>query len=138
MDPFERGRLGQNGWMHPEGVGPGLIFGAGNKLRADGPYLDLYREFTDALTGAARVITIGYSFRDAHVNEALRRWTTTAAEGSLLRIGRTTEEVPDVVRSWDLTGIDLQVVPGRAKDTMISLMAPMPKLQAPPPSSEES
>jgi len=42
-------------------------------------YLDLYREFKDVLAEDRQVIVIGYSFRDAHVNEAVRRWCWSMA-----------------------------------------------------------
>jgi hypothetical protein len=53
---------------------PLVIFGQRTKLRADGPFLDLLREFAGALEEASSLVVIGYSFRDAHVNEYLRRW----------------------------------------------------------------
>jgi hypothetical protein len=53
---------------------PAIVFGAGNKLRYYGPFLDLMRAFTDALYTAEYVVTIGYGFRDPHINEALRIW----------------------------------------------------------------
>jgi hypothetical protein len=78
-----------------------VIFGAGNRLRPDGPYLDLYREFKDVLAEDRQVIVIGYSFRDAHVNEAVCRWVLEhGQEGALLRIGSLTDVVPPIVNRW--------------------------------------
>lgn len=53
---------------------PGVIFGEGNKLRADGPFLPLFGEFSSRLTRCDDVLVVGYSFRDDHVNSALMRW----------------------------------------------------------------
>jgi hypothetical protein len=52
-----------------------LLFGHGNaKLRADGPFLPLLAQFESQLAAANRLVIIGYSFRDTHINEILRRW----------------------------------------------------------------
>jgi hypothetical protein len=51
-----------------------LIFGHGSKLRAEGPSLSLRGAFEEALSGTDRLITVGYSFRDPHVDDVIRRW----------------------------------------------------------------
>jgi hypothetical protein len=51
-----------------------LIFGAGNKLRIEGPYLDLLLAFRAQLASVRHVEVCGYSFRDAHINHMLRIW----------------------------------------------------------------
>ncbi len=52
-----------------------LLFGHGNaKLRADGPFLPLLTQFESQLAAASRLVVIGYSFRDTHINEIIRRW----------------------------------------------------------------
>lgn len=53
---------------------PAVIFGQRGKLRAEGPFLGLLAEFEKALSLRTRVVAIGYSFRDDHVNEVLSRW----------------------------------------------------------------
>jgi hypothetical protein len=53
---------------------PALIFGSGNKLRIDGPYLDLLFEFRSRLAEHSTLSVCGYSFRDAHVNHVLLSW----------------------------------------------------------------
>lgn len=57
---------------------PALIFGGGNKLRADGPFLDLLSEFRRRLDQSDRLTIIGYSFRDDHVNHLIARWFNNA------------------------------------------------------------
>lgn len=54
---------------------PVLVFGQRNKLRADGPFLSLLSEFENMLSESDRLIVVGYSFRDDHINEIIRRWT---------------------------------------------------------------
>lgn len=48
---------------------PAIIFGQGNKLTAEGPYLELLRHFGTGLEEHDNLLVIGYSFRDAHVNQ---------------------------------------------------------------------
>jgi hypothetical protein len=108
---------------------PGIIFGAGNKLRPDGPYLDLYVEFKNALTSARRVIVIGYGWGDPHVNELLRRW---------LRYGRKLFRVsvchglglPPEVDGWTQQNDHLrtEVVLGTASQKILDLTRPTPDL----------
>ena len=108
---------------------PGVIFGAGNKLRPDGPYLHLYAEFERVLAAARQVIIIGYSFRDVHVNEALRRWFLGTRSGSTLRIGCLHNELPAVVGEWGTrTDLRIQVIAGRAAHSMRKLVAPISQL----------
>ena len=59
-------------WSH--GGEPALIFGDRQKLSADYPFFDMFLAFRDALQKARSVLVIGYSFRDDHVNSALRAW----------------------------------------------------------------
>jgi len=56
---------------------PLIIFGQRGKLRADGPFLALLRAFEQALFLADRLLVVGYSFRDAHINTVLHRWLIT-------------------------------------------------------------
>ncbi|MFL6136709.1 MAG: SIR2 family protein [Frankiaceae bacterium] len=53
---------------------PGIIFGGRSKLRAEGPYLRLYQEFTEELERASRLVVVGYSFRDQHINHLIRNF----------------------------------------------------------------
>ncbi len=54
---------------------PVILFGQRGKLREEGPFLSLLAEFELALAEANRLIVIGYSFRDPHINTVIRRWT---------------------------------------------------------------
>lgn len=53
---------------------PGIIFGAREKLRADGPFLAMLFEFGRWLRETDDLIVAGYSFRDDHINIAIRYW----------------------------------------------------------------
>jgi hypothetical protein len=47
---------------------PMVIFGHRNKLTAEGPFLDLLKQFDEGLRRADTLTVIGYSFRDPHIN----------------------------------------------------------------------
>ena len=73
---------------------PGLIFGVRNKLRPDGPFMAMLHEFWCWLERAERLVVIGYSFRDEHINNLIQDWIT-------LRPGSTLEIVdPSTPESW--------------------------------------
>lgn len=55
-------------------MNPALIFGSGNKLKVEGPYLDLLLAFRNQLNVSNKLEVCGYSFRDAHVNHLLLSW----------------------------------------------------------------
>lgn len=53
---------------------PAIIYGQREKLRAEGPFLQLLEEFRRNIELVDRVLAIGYSFSDAHINTVIRRW----------------------------------------------------------------
>lgn len=53
---------------------PGIVFGARGKVRAEGPFLAMLREFDEMLARSTRLVVVGYSFRDDHINVAITRW----------------------------------------------------------------
>lgn len=63
---------------------PVLVFGQRAKLQADGPFLSLLGEFERLLAESRSLIVIGYSFRDEHVNEVIRRWTAEDAARTIV------------------------------------------------------
>jgi SIR2-like domain len=65
---------------------PALVFGARGKLRAEGPFLAMLRAFDTFLTSADRLLVVGYSFRDEHINTALRRWINARQDRQLVVI----------------------------------------------------
>lgn len=54
---------------------PVLVFGQRGKLQEKGPFLSLLAEWEQLVSQADHLIVVGYSFRDAHVNEVIRHWT---------------------------------------------------------------
>lgn len=62
---------------------PTLLFGHRNKLTAEGPFLDLFAEFKARLWQSSDLHVIGYSFRDAHINQILIRWLQTNLERTI-------------------------------------------------------
>jgi len=51
-----------------------LVFGQRGKLRSNGPFLAMLREFDSFLSSTEHLVVIGYSFRDDHINAVIRRW----------------------------------------------------------------
>jgi SIR2-like domain len=52
----------------------GVLFGGGNKLTAEGPFIDLFHKFKRLLWGKQHLLVIGYSFRDDHINDIIEHW----------------------------------------------------------------
>lgn len=75
---------------------PGVVFGARGKLRADGPFLPMLREFENMLARADRLLVVGYSFRDAHINVALTKWINSAPLRDLSVIDPAFDDDPRV------------------------------------------
>jgi SIR2-like domain len=53
---------------------PAVIFGAREKLQAEGPFLAMLFEFSRWMRNTEHLIVVGYSFRDTHINVILRDW----------------------------------------------------------------
>jgi len=71
---------------------PCIVFGEGNKLNAQGPYLALFAEFKARLAAADSVLIVGYSFRDGHVNAVLKRWVTRKPEARIIVLSPSIQE----------------------------------------------
>lgn len=82
------------------GYRPAVVFGQGSKLTAEGPYLDLLHAFRESLGQASSLIVVGYSFRDAHVNEYITQWLNQSPEHCVTVVNPT-------FRSLDITYADL-------------------------------
>jgi hypothetical protein len=62
-----------------------MIFGGqSGKLTPTGPFLQLRHEFERDLLRSNRLLIIGYSFRDEHVNAILRRWVSTRKSAKMV------------------------------------------------------
>ncbi len=75
-----------------ENRAPALVFGARNKLKPNGPFLSLLSEFEDQLRASDDLIVVGYSFRDDHINEIIRRWTREDKRHTVTLIDPRAEE----------------------------------------------
>jgi hypothetical protein len=87
--------VGSGARAAPNGrVDANLVFGGGNKLRPEGPWPALYSAFEDLLFGADVLVVVGYSFRDAHVDAAIRRWASAARNRRIIDIDPCPRERP--------------------------------------------
>jgi hypothetical protein len=60
-----------------KGSQPLIVFGEGPKVRYDGPFIDLLKNFNGQLRQADRLVIVGYSFRDDHVNDQIGQWLSS-------------------------------------------------------------
>jgi hypothetical protein len=91
-----------------------MIFGgAENKLSSAGPFLQFLYRFERSLFSAGRLLIIGYSFRDPHINAVLRRWYLTRGGAKMAVVD------PGLPNLWHLgfapTGGELNLGSGRSK-----------------------
>ena len=70
------------------GTEPGIIFGEGAKLRADGPFLELLLEWASDLNDAEALLVIGYSFRDPHVNVTIANWFNAKPDRAIVVVSK--------------------------------------------------
>lgn len=101
-----------------------LIFGAGNKLRVEGPYLDLLLSFRDRLNSTRCLEVCGYSFRDRHVNHIIRTWLSRHDDARLIvvdpfitfetiaeNIDSTLDGGARIIREWLSKRLELKALP---------------------------
>jgi hypothetical protein len=79
---------------------PALLFGE-SKLTAEGPFLQLLFRFRQALRRVRRLTIVGYSFRDAHINEQIIQFVNEQRLSQLSIIDPFSTGLPPLVR--DLT-----------------------------------
>ena len=74
---------------------PVLVFGQREKLRHDGPFLDLLSVFRRVLASCDGVLVVGYSFRDTHINHYLQQWLQASETNRLVVLspGNPVEDV---------------------------------------------
>jgi hypothetical protein len=65
---------------------PFVVYGRREKLRAEGPFLDLREAFVEEMQTATLLVVVGYSFGDEHVNELVRQWIGTGPDRKLVVI----------------------------------------------------
>lgn len=64
----------------------GVVFGNGVKLRSDGPFLAMLHELDRLLRASDRLVIVGYSLRDEHINAAIRRWVNHTEDPKIVII----------------------------------------------------
>jgi hypothetical protein len=64
----------------------GIVFGR-QKLQTPGPFLDLLHRFSKELASVDRLITIGYAFRDDHINRLVVQFLMRRPTARLLIVG---------------------------------------------------
>lgn len=75
--------FGADGPMHSTDV-PFLVFGRREKLRPEGPSLELLGDFRARLHAARALVVVGYSFADRHINELISRWASSESNRLLV------------------------------------------------------
>jgi hypothetical protein len=119
---------------------PVLVFGLRGKLRAEGPFLSALAEFESWLETSQRLVVVGYSFRDDHVNQLIRRWTFDHRSRELVVVDPSLRDEASfspqsdfrttllchLARSGTSTGpeTELRVVPLGAADAIAELFDP--------------
>lgn len=68
------------------GSRPALVYGQREKLRSEGPFLQLIERWRAELANCDRLIVGGYSFGDEHVNSIIRRWLIHRKDAQLVVI----------------------------------------------------
>jgi hypothetical protein len=63
---------------------PYIVFGRREKLKTNGPFLDLRAQFIEDLRSTSYLVVVGYSFSDDHVNEIIRHWLRVDLERILV------------------------------------------------------
>ncbi|WP_177179984.1 SIR2 family protein [Arthrobacter sp. yr096] len=62
---------------------PAIVIGDREKLGGGGPTLALMREFEASLDRANRLVVVGYSFADGHINAVIRNWINTGKDRTI-------------------------------------------------------
>lgn len=93
---------------------PALVYGQREKLRSDGPFLQLIERWRSELANTKHLIVAGYSFGDEHVNALIRRWLKTKHDGVLIVID---PGYPNVTQAqWGVNDPRLELWRGYGKD----------------------
>lgn len=98
------------GW-DPDNLG--VVIGR-RKMQAPGPFLDLLQRFIVELSSADRLITLGYSFRDDHINRSIVQFLIGRERTRLLIVDPALperyevladliERFPGRIRVWNVT-----------------------------------
>jgi hypothetical protein len=78
---LEKGKYARN-------VELAIIFGSENKLTEKGPFLELFRRFDRLLQDCSKLIAIGYSFGDRHINHVIFEWMNKDPKRKMIVVDR--------------------------------------------------
>lgn len=84
---------------------PAIVIGDREKLGGDGPTLALMREFEHRLEKADRLVAVGYSFSDDHINAVIRNWINTGTKRSLTVVDPSWPKAPTGFQSDLVSGL---------------------------------
>lgn len=105
---------------------PALIFGGRNKLTSEGPFLDILRKFKSELERVTRLIVVGYSFRDDHINKILTDWFNSNNRNSMTIIdpffSNTTNTIKAILADLESTK-RVHIARNSAKKALVNLLA---------------
>lgn len=87
---------------------PVLIVGPGNKLRPDPLFTNLYSNLLEQFEQHQRVVVIGYSFRDEHINEAIENWLLRDQRRQLVVVGPGLPDLGAPAMTWADGGVEIQ------------------------------
>lgn len=73
---------------------PLVVYGRREKLRSEGPFLDLRAEFVKELKRASHLVVVGYGFGDEHVNSLITHWINSDSARRLVVLD------PDFPINW--------------------------------------
>lgn len=86
-DDLTSGPLGGRSYLDGvdprENRSPLMVIGDREKLETDGPTLALMHACEEVLTRASRLVVVGYSFRDRHVDTVIRNWLLADASRTI-------------------------------------------------------
>jgi hypothetical protein len=107
-----------------QGYKPAIVFGQRNKLTAEGPFLDLLSAFRRELSLSSKLIVVGYSFRDAHINEYISQWLNERDERTITVIdpGFNESQVPYTRDLMQYTGSRINVIQEPAERGLAQLL----------------
>ena len=117
-----------NSFVKNQKYQPAVVFGYGNKLTVEGPFLEIIRNFQNSLVTKKQLVVIGYSFRDKHINHFVADWFNLATENKLIIINGPQFKLSEIIdkRLKNLNTINnskrLIIFPNSAKDGLPKLL----------------
>jgi hypothetical protein len=100
---------------------PLVLYGARDKLRSEGPFLELRAAFQAELRVSRYLVVVGYSFRDRHVNELIENWLARVRDSKLIVVDPGfPEHLNYAIPPWDFRSILADRLQERKRDVVAS------------------